>query len=113
MLKIWDIKLKKFCAIIVHNSTIEKWKQFYLKKKLQNVLPHLLHHNRMKQVNKRENRIIVEMAETFIYSNFGIILDTMWAELISSAMCILNRIRKCSVEGASMYGNCGLRTNLE
>lgn len=67
----------------------------------------------MKQVNKRENRTIVEMAKTFMHSNFDIIPDTMWAELISSSICILNRIRKCSMEGAGIYGNCGLRTNLE
>lgn len=54
--------------------------------------------------SERENRTIVEMARTLKYSNpeaeFPV---AMWAELCSSAVYILNRTGKSSVEGVSPY----------
>lgn len=53
---------------------------------------------------ERENRTIVEMARTFKYSNSDVELPAaIWAELVSTAVYILNRTGKSSVEGTSPY----------
>lgn len=54
--------------------------------------------------SERENRTIVEMARTFKYSNPEIQFpEAIWAELVSTAIYILNRTGKSSVKGCSPY----------
>jgi transposase InsO family protein len=54
--------------------------------------------------NERENRTIVEMARTFKYSNSEVEFpDAIWAELVTSAIYILNRTGKSSKDGVSPY----------
>lgn len=54
--------------------------------------------------SERENRTIVEMARTFKYSNSEVEFpDAIWAELVTSAIYILNRTGKSSKEGVSPY----------
>lgn len=54
--------------------------------------------------SERENRTIVEMARTFKYSNSEVEFpDAIWAELVSTAIYILNRTGKSSIEGVSSY----------
>lgn len=53
---------------------------------------------------ERENRTIVEMARTFKYSNPEIKFpQAIWAELVSTAVYILNRTGKSSLKGLSPY----------
>lgn len=53
---------------------------------------------------ERENRTVVEMARTFKYSNEDVSFPSaIWAELVSTAVYILNRTGKSSIEGASPY----------
>ncbi|KMQ81501.1 retrovirus-related pol polyprotein from transposon tnt 1-94 [Lasius niger] len=54
--------------------------------------------------SERENRTIIEMARTFKYSNPHIKFpEAIWAELVNSAVYILNRTGKSSEEGVSPY----------
>jgi transposase InsO family protein len=54
--------------------------------------------------SERENRTIVEMARTFKYSNSEVEFpDAIWAELVTSAIYILNRTGKSSKDGVSPY----------
>ena len=53
---------------------------------------------------ERDNRTIVGMARVFKYSNPDIEFpEAIWAELVSSAVYVLNRTGKSSVEGVSPY----------
>jgi len=48
--------------------------------------------------------MIVEMARTFRYSNPDVKFpDAIWAELVSTAVYVLNRTGKSSVESVSPY----------
>jgi transposase InsO family protein len=54
--------------------------------------------------SERENRTIVEMARTFKYSNSEVEFpEAIWAELVTSAIYILNRTGKSSKDGVSPY----------
>lgn len=54
--------------------------------------------------SERENRTVIEMARTFRYSNKNIQFpDAIWAELVRTAIYVLNRTRKTSVEGKSPH----------
>jgi hypothetical protein len=54
--------------------------------------------------SKLENRTIVEMARTFKYSNSEVELpDAIWAELVTSAIYILNRTGKSPKVGVSPH----------
>lgn len=54
--------------------------------------------------SERENRTIVEMARTFKYSNKEVTFpEEIWAELINTAVYILNRTGKSSEEGLTPY----------
>lgn len=54
--------------------------------------------------NERENWKIAEMVRTLKYLNPEINFpDAIWAELVSSAIYILNGMGKSSVEGVSPY----------
>lgn len=54
--------------------------------------------------SERENRTIIEMARTFKYSNLEIKFpEAIWAELVNSAIYILNRTGKSSKKGISPY----------
>ncbi|KAK7603621.1 hypothetical protein V9T40_003620 [Parthenolecanium corni] len=53
---------------------------------------------------ERENRTIVEMARTFKYSNPEVEFPSaIWAELVTTAGYVLNRLGKSSVENKSPY----------
>lgn len=53
---------------------------------------------------ERENRTVVEMARTFKYSNENVVYpEEIWAELIQTAIYVLNRTAKSSEEGKSPY----------
>ncbi|XP_049947022.1 uncharacterized protein LOC126452302 [Schistocerca serialis cubense] len=53
---------------------------------------------------KQDTRTVVEMARTLKYSNpYVIYLEQIWAELVNTAIYILNRTGKSSVEGVSSY----------
>lgn len=54
--------------------------------------------------SERENRTLVEMARTFKYSSTEVNYpEEIWAELTNSAVYILNRTGKSSVDGVSPY----------
>lgn len=54
--------------------------------------------------SERENRTIIEMARTFKYSSCEVDFpDAIWAELVTTAIYILNRTGKSSKEGVSPY----------
>ncbi|GBM08779.1 hypothetical protein AVEN_979-1 [Araneus ventricosus] len=54
--------------------------------------------------SERERRTIIEMERTLKYSNpDGIYPAAVWAELVTTAIYVLNRTGKSSVEGASSY----------
>lgn len=54
--------------------------------------------------SERENRTIVEMARTFKYSNMDITFpEAIWAELVNSAVYILNRTGKSSEKDVTPY----------
>ncbi|XP_044760209.1 uncharacterized protein LOC123317668 [Coccinella septempunctata] len=54
--------------------------------------------------SERENRTIVEMARTFKYSNSEVEFpDSIWAELVMSAIYILNRTGKSSEDGFTPF----------
>ena len=54
--------------------------------------------------SERENRTIVEMARTFKYSNPNVKFpEAIWAELVNTAIYVLNRTGKSSKEGVCPY----------
>lgn len=54
--------------------------------------------------SEREMRTIVEIARTFRYSNSDVNYSAaIWAELVATAIYILNRTGKSSIEGKSPY----------
>ena len=54
--------------------------------------------------SERENRTIIEMARTFKYSNKEVRFpEAIWAELVTSAVYVLNRTGKSSVNDTSPY----------
>ena len=55
-------------------------------------------------LSERDNRTLVEMARTFKYSNPDAQFpEAIWAELVSTAVYIVNRTGKSSVEGVTPY----------
>lgn len=55
-------------------------------------------------LSERDNRTIVEMARTFKYANPDAQFpEAIWAELVSSAVYIINRTGKSSVEGVTPF----------
>lgn len=55
-------------------------------------------------ISERDNRTIVEMARTLKYSNPEVIYpEGIWAELVNTAVYILNRTGKSSIDGVSPY----------
>lgn len=57
--------------------------------------------------SERENRTVVEMARTFKYSNpEANFPDASWADLINSAVYVLNRTGNSTVEGLSPSELC-------
>lgn len=54
--------------------------------------------------SERENRTVVEMARTFMHSNPNVELpQAIWAELVTTAVYVLNRTGKSSENGVSPY----------
>ena len=55
-------------------------------------------------LSERENRTIVEMARTFMYSNEDAQFPkTIWAELVRSSVYMLNRTGRSAIEDKSPY----------
>ncbi|GBN87353.1 Retrovirus-related Pol polyprotein from transposon TNT 1-94 [Araneus ventricosus] len=54
--------------------------------------------------SEREMRTNIEMARTYVYSNPDVNYPAaMWTELVTTAVYVLNKTEKSSVEGASPY----------
>jgi hypothetical protein len=98
-----DTTFKSYLVTTEQNLTVKRSNVFYHRTEFRRdwTAPYKPEQN---GGSKLENRTIVEMARTFKYSNSEVELpDAIWAELVTSAIYILNRTGKSPKVGVSPH----------